>query len=234
MSKINRALYGPSMSEVIFGATLSVALGVVIGIAYLVFKPVVTVKEIPKDAPVDAVYYIPGSRSGVNTSMLNSKRKIFASGVSLTITEDELNAFARMEKPPAPTKPKLAPGAKDTAPVQAEFYTVDTPNFRIRAGEMQVVVPVKVAFFGLVERDVLVQTSGPFVKRGEGIAYDPAKLWIGSCPAGRLPGVTGLVIRKFLLAKPLPEDIAAAWAKLSDAAIVGTSLKLMMAAPAAP
>lgn len=234
MKKLNRSIYGPALSEVILGGVLSLSLGAVIGIAYLVFKPVATVKEIPKDAPVDAVYYIPGSRSGVNTNQLGLKRKSFAAGNSVTVTEDELNAFARIEKPPAPTKPKLAAGAKDTTPVQTELYTVDTPNFRIRAGEMQVVVPVKVAFFGVLEHVVLVQTSGAFVKRGEGFAYDPAKLWIGSCPAGRLPGVTGLVIRKFLLAKPLPEDIATAWGKLTDAGIVGTSLKLTMSAPATP
>ncbi len=38
----------------------------------------------------------------------------------------------------------------------------------------------------------------------------------------------GFVTKKILTAKPLPEDLAAAWKKLSDASIDGKTLKLTM------
>jgi hypothetical protein len=204
----------------------------VVGFAYLVSRPVATVKEIPKDAPAQAVYYIPGSRSGSNSGLANAKRKVFVSGVSVTVTEDELNALAAVERPSAAPKPKPPAGAKPPAtPVptgpEPDLLTLGTPNFRIRDNEVQVVVPVKISLFGY-EQEVLVQTRGPFVRKNAGIAYDPEKLWIGSCPAGRLPGMTGWVTRKVLLAKPLPDDITAAWAKLVDVTILSTSLKLTM------
>jgi hypothetical protein len=48
MSKVDRAIYGPGWGEVIFGALLSLVLGVVLGALLLVLKPVVIAKETPK------------------------------------------------------------------------------------------------------------------------------------------------------------------------------------------
>ena len=49
MTKFDRAHYGPSWVEVILGALLSLALGVVLAVAYFVARPVTLVKELPKE-----------------------------------------------------------------------------------------------------------------------------------------------------------------------------------------
>ena len=228
MNKINRALYGPSLTEVILGATLSVALGVALGVLHLMLTPVVTVKQIPKDAVAHAVYYIPGTRGGTSASLVDTKRKAFIAGGSVTVSEDELNILVSSMPAAAPAKPKAAaPGSKAAALATAGFFAPGAPNFRLRGGEMQVAVPVKLSAFGL-EHTVHAQTRGTFVKHDESFVFDPTKLWIGACPVDRLPGMTRFVTRKILLARPVPTDIALAWDKLADVAIVGSSLKLTM------
>ena len=47
--KTDRAKHGPGWIEVIFGALLSLVLGVLVGALLLAFRPVVVVKEMPKE-----------------------------------------------------------------------------------------------------------------------------------------------------------------------------------------
>ena len=80
ISKVKKAQKGPSWIEVGLGAALSVILGVVLGAAYLVTKPVQTVKDIPKDAPSGAVYYIEGVRDFNKAAVVEEKRKSLTDG----------------------------------------------------------------------------------------------------------------------------------------------------------
>src|SRR5688500_75518 len=61
--KIEKALYGPSTTEVALGAILGLAAGLLAACVYLVFRPVLQVKEMPKEDDVvrGAIYFIPGS-----------------------------------------------------------------------------------------------------------------------------------------------------------------------------
>lgn len=225
MKNVDRALYGPSLTEVILGATLSAALGVVLGIAVLVFKPVQTVREIPKDAPKDVVYYVAGPRGASNSGTLLAKRKLLVAGSSVTITHEELNALANAERPSMSVRPKE--GAPASEPAAAGMFTPATPNLRIHDGELQIAVPVKVSVAGL-ETDLLVQTRGTFVKEDAGFVYEPSTVLIGSCPAGRIPGVRSWVMRTLLLAKPFPADLVTAWEKLAQVEIIDSTLQLSM------
>ena len=221
-NKLDRALYGPSWTEVILGAVLSVALGIVLAAAYLVFKPVTLVKELPKEPAVGMVYYIEGSHDSAKARRLATKQSTFLQGKSVVLTEDELNLAA---VPPAPAGGKApAPAAEPT-----DILTPGTMNVRLNSGALQLGVPLRVKY-SLVGLDatVLVQTRGTFVKDGDVFVYRPDTVYLGSCPVQRLPIVTGFVMSKLLNASRFPGDVVTAWSKLSEVAIDGATLKLTM------
>ena len=235
--KIDRAVHGPSWVEVILGAVISAALGVVLGAVLMVIKPVVVAKEMPKEPVAGAVYYIEGSRDGAKAKQALAKRKAFAAGQSVTVTEEEINslivpaapAAAPAPKPgekPKPADKSKAGGKAAPAAASADILATGTPNFRIREGVIQVALPItlNVGF----EQKVILQARGAFAKKGAGFALEPDTLLVGSCPVQRLPFLSEYVQKKFLAAQAIPEDIATSWAKLSGVAIEGNALKLAM------
>ena len=94
-SKLDRAKYGPSWTEVIFGAFLSIVIGVIAGFLMLALKPVITAKEIPKDAPPGQVYFIPGSKASASGPAVEKKEK--ALELTIIVISSEL---ARAYGPP--------------------------------------------------------------------------------------------------------------------------------------
>lgn len=226
--KVERALYGPSWTEVTLGAVLSVALGVILAGAYLVFKPVTLVKEVPKAPVAGMVYYIEGSHDGTKARRMAAKQKIFLQGGSVAVVEDEINlALIPANVPAASGKPGAAPAKPEGE--SNEILTAGTPNFRIHDGVMQMSVPVQVKYSLIgVDTSFLVQTEGTFVKDGDVFVYEPTTVYVGSCPVQRLPMVKGLVAKKFLNAQRFPPDLVAAWGKLAEVSIEGSTLKLSM------
>lgn len=223
MSKVDRAIHGPSWAEVIIGAVLSLVLGVALGAVVLVIKPVVTVKELPKEPVTGAVYYIEGARDGSLGRQVLAKRKAFTSGQSVKVTEQEVNALADATNAPA-----AKPGEKAPAPTAAEgLLSTGTPNVRIHGGSMQIAVPVTVDLLGFTQK-VMIQARGGFEKDGDGFAYEPSELYLGSCPVQRLPFLSSYVRHKLFTSHPIPEDLAAAWAKLANVSIEGNTLNLAM------
>ena len=226
--KVDRALYGPSWTEVILGAVLSVALGAILAGAYLVFKPVTLVKEIPKEPVAGMVYYIEGSHDGSKARRIAAKQKIFLQGGSVAVIEDEINiALIPANVAAAPVKGGAAP-AKPEGETN-EVLNAGTPNFRIHDGMLQMSTPVQVKYplVGL-DTSFLVQTQGTFVKDGDVYVYQPTVIYVGSCPVQRLPVVKTLVAKKFLNPQRFPADIVAAWSKLAEVSIEGSTLKLSM------
>jgi hypothetical protein len=222
MSRFDRANYGPSWVEVIFGAILSLALGVVLAAAYFVFKPVTRVKELPKEPVASTVYYIEGSRDYGNARRLIAKQKFFVKGGSIVVNEDELNAAA------SPVTAPVAPGS-EPAPAPTGLLTPGAPNFRIHDGMMTISVPVRLKLDAVaLDQTILVQATGGFVRRGDSFAFVPKNVYVGSCPVERIPRAVDLVINKFYAAQPIPADIAAAWTHLSDVTIEGRALHLTM------
>jgi len=232
--KIERALHGPGWVEVILGAVLSVALGVALGVVVMVIKPVTiakTEKDLPKEPAADKIYYLEGSRDSSKGKQALAKRKAFAAGQSVSVTEDELNSLVA-PPPAAPAAPKPGEKAKPadkSAPAPAAagsgMLTVAPPNFRIRNNVMQIGVPVTI---GLIDQKVIVQARGGFTKKGDEFAFEPSEFYFGSCPIQRLPYLSGYVTKKILEAQPIPEDIAASWPKLAGVSIEGNTLKLAM------
>lgn len=226
--KIDRALHGPSWVEVILGALLSFVVGVVLGAALLIFRPVVVVKEMPKGDKLDpkAVYFVEGSRDGTKGREAAAKRKMFGEGRSVTVVEDELNALAGPAAAFVPPPAGKAPEKPGAAAASDDIMATGTPNFRIRDGALQIGVPVTVSLLGISEK-VIVQTRGGFQKRGV-FVYEPDVFYVGSLPLQRLPYVAKYAREKFLYAQAIPEDIKAAWPKLANVAVEGNMMTLTM------
>jgi hypothetical protein len=226
MSKrIDRAVHGPSWTEVVVGAVLSLLLGIVLAIVLLVFKPVMVSRVVPKEGERDprAVYYIEGQHTGSRRAEALAKRKAFLDGQSVTIGEDEINALVAAGTTPTPAEAGQPKGAT----ARNDALAVGMVNFRIRDGVMQVGAPVQVRVLGLDQR-IIVQARGGFAKSGDVFVFSPSELYLGSCPVQNLPFLARYVRNQFVAAQPIPADLAAAWGKLADVAIEGDVLKLTM------
>jgi hypothetical protein len=240
MNKIERALHGPSWTEVFFGAFLSLVLGVALGALLLLLRPAIQVKTLPKpeDRPRGAVYYMEGSRDATRGREGMAKLRAFVDGKSVAVTEDEVNAvlIAATKSGPGgaakagekkPVEKKVA--GKDAKSLEftkiEETLAVGTPNVRIREGVMQVAAPVTVNLFGITEK-LIVQARGGFVKQGDMFVFEPAQIFLNSCAVERIPVVAAYMRSKLLAAHPIPEDLLAAWRKLTTVAIDDNTLRL--------
>lgn len=227
--KVDRAVHGPSWTEVILGALLSLILGAVIGALLLIFRPVTVARELPKEPEKRAVYYIEGSRETGRGREAPAKRKALIAGQSVTLNEEELNALvgaanAGGEKQGA-GMPKDGKGAKAEEAAGSGYFVVGAPVFRIANGEFQVGAPVTVDLLG---QKIIAQARGGFEKDGQIFVFKPTEMYLGSCPLQRLPLVAALLRNKFVAAQPIPEDLREAWQKLAAVSVQGNTLKLTM------
>ncbi|OHE81260.1 MAG: hypothetical protein A3G75_13190 [Verrucomicrobia bacterium RIFCSPLOWO2_12_FULL_64_8] len=247
-SKVDKAKHGPSMFEVGLGAVLSVALGLILAVGYLVAKPARAVKEMPKDDKREAgvVYYIEGTKDSNRSRQWRQKKQQFLDGKSVVMNEDEVNAWlasgapppvaAPAAKPPAPAKPgapkppeQKTPAAEAPGSGSQPFVSAGQLNFRFHDGVVQVAVPCSLTIDLLGVKQLLtVLATGRFEKSGDGFSFVPDKYYFGSCAGHRMAGL-GVFMRLYVAGKlKLPEDIGPAWKKLTDVAVEGTNLKLTM------
>lgn len=228
--KIDRALHGPSLVEVVLGAALSFIIGVVLGAALLILRPVIVVREMPKEEMrnPDALYFVEGSRESSRARDAATKRKAFAEGQSVSVIEDELNSLAGPATAFGAPAANTAAGQRPAeAPASDQTVATGTPNFRIRDGKLQVGVPVTLSLLGLSEK-VVVQTHGGFEKQGDVFVYEPETFYVGSLPLQRIPILANYARDKFLNAQTIPDDIKASWAKLASVSVDGKILNLKM------
>jgi len=231
-NKIEKALYGPSMLEVILGAVLGLFAGVLAASVYLVFKPVLPVKALPKEPARGMVYYLPGAETKAKSLTWAAKQSQFLAGTSVMVVEEELNAWAasRLGATPAPTKPAKAaksnkPDAADSGPVSDAILIPARPNFRIVDGKLQIGLNCTLNWYGVMT-DVTVQSTGGFKQDGDRVVFVPELVYLGSCPLHLLPGVSGLLLDQIVAKERIPDEVRVAWTKLSEVAVEGQSLKL--------
>jgi hypothetical protein len=213
---------GPSWVEVGLGAVLAVALGVILGALFLIAKPVEKVTAIPKDPPAGAVYYIEGSRDYGRSSAAEAMRKKFLDGESVDLTEGDVNLFLGDSGDKSP-KPAGKPGDKPGD--AAKMITPGALNARIHAGTIQFGLPVDFNIL-TVMGTIIIQTTGTFEKHSSEFVYVPDSVMIGGCPVNRIPFAKDIILSKLVFTRPIPDDIAAAWSKLSSVTIDGTMLHL--------
>ena len=216
---------GPSNVEIALAALLSVILGVALGAAYLVTRPVLKVKEVPKDPASGTTYYIEGVRDSDKASDTAAKRKAFSGGESVDVAEGELNVFlGSLDKPDGapPAKPNNKAPAAD-----AKMVDVSSLNGRLHEGKIQLSDTVTFNAMG-VSDTVIVQATGVFEKHGPTYEFVPDVFYIGGCPVQRLPVIRDWLLHKLLFSQPVPQDVADAWLKLSGVTIEGSTLRLKM------
>jgi hypothetical protein len=232
--KLEKALYGPSMTEVVCGAILGLLAGVLVASLYLVFKPVPILKELPKDRPRGMVYYLPGAEGKAKGAAWQTKQKQFLAGKSVQLVEDELNAWVassiKLDAPPAPAKKptgETAPPAA-TAPAPDSIFIPSKPNFKIVNDKLQIGLNCTLNWYGMMT-DVTLQSTGTFTKDGDHFVYTPETVYLGSCPLHMLPAVSGLLVSHLTAKGKVPDEFRDAWYKLNDVGVAGGVLKLVAA-----
>jgi hypothetical protein len=227
--KIEKALYGPSMTEVVCGALLGLLAGVVAASVYLVFKPVLTVRELPKEQPRGVVYFLPGLEGRARSSGWQAKQKQFLDGKSVQVVEDEINAWVGTVTPAVAAAPKPAKKEGGTAaPASNAIFTPSKPNFKIVNDKLQIGMTCTLNWYGLAT-DVVLQSIGTFAKEGDHFVYTPETVYLGSCPLHMLPGASGLLVSHVTNTEKISDEFRLAWNKLNDVGVGGGALKLVAA-----
>jgi len=232
--KLEKALYGPSTTEVALGAILGLIAGLLVACVYLVFKPVQQVKELPKEPVRGAVYYLPGSEMSAKAKGLAAKQKTFTGGAAVELSEDEINAWSAATlgggaAPVAKPAGKAAePGKPDAGqPGYDGIFNPGTPNFKFVDGNLQIGAKCVLNWYGLTH-EVIVLTTGSLVRSGDDVVFVPQTLYLGSCPVHLIPGLAAPLAGHLIGKQKVPDEIKSAWAKVSDAKVEGAVLKLTM------
>ncbi|MDB6114702.1 MAG: hypothetical protein JWQ83_247 [Lacunisphaera sp.] len=243
--KLEKALYGPSITEVALGAILGLLVGVLAAVVFLVFKPVKQLPAMPKTEEVQRsmVYYVPGTNNSAKTKGWQAKQKQFLAGTSISVVEDELNAWVAgggvgapsapaVAKPPAKKpadKPKADDkgSAKSDAPALEGFVIPGTPNFRIVGDKLQIGMKCTLNWYGLAYETTVV-TTGTFKKSGDSVVFSPETVYLGSCPLHLLPAAGGQLITTLISKQKVSDELRTAWTKLTGVTIEGGAVKFAM------
>lgn len=212
-----RALHGPGLIEIVLGVSLSLLAGVALAAAWLVIKPVETVKEPSEEALPSVVYFVPGETSAASGRTWMRKRQVLLEGQTgdLAIFEQELNAWAS-----ATLKPPAADATETVVPGQI--------NFRIRDSLLQIGAPSTLNIFGM-SFPVVIQARGTFgPSTGNGPVFTAKELYFGSLAVHRVPGLTATVMSNLSRVQSFPDDVVAGWKKLASASVDGEVVTLKL------
>lgn len=231
-NKLEKELYGPSVTEVALGAILGLLIGVLVCGVYLVFKPVAQVKALPKEPLRSMVYYIPGNDSNAKSRGWQAKQQQYLTGTSVSVVEDELNAWSAAAGTAAPAAPKpgakpaAKPGAKpaDDKPALDGIIIPYAPNFRVVDDKLQIGLKCTLNWYGLTF-DTTVLAIGGFGKSGDQVVFVPEKVFLGSCPLHLLPLLPGLLVSTIIEKEKVSDEIRTAWTKLTAVTIEGGAVK---------
>ena len=228
--KLEKALYGPSLTEVALGALLGLICGVLAACLYLVFRPVVKVKELPKEPSKTVVYYIPGSENSSKSRGWQAKEKQLEAGKTVSVVEDELNAWAAtLSAPPAPkpaAKPKAGAKPEDKkAPAPEGFIIPGALNFKIVGDKLQVGLVCTLNWYGLTY-DTTVVATGVFEHSGDEFKFKAQKFYLGSCPLNLLPVLSNLLASNLESKQKISDELRVALTKLTAVTIENGTLKL--------
>lgn len=218
--KVEKALYGPSATEVALGALLGLVAGVALACAYLVWKPVQSVREMPKEEVKGVVYHLAGRTNPTKARGWEAKVASLTSGGTIVLNEEELNAWAASLGAPAAGKP-----AEGAAPSANEFLSATALNFRLEGERLHLSQKVRFNYFG-VAKEVLLQAQGTFAVRGDTAVFVPEAVHLGSCPIHRLPGAVSFLRQALVARAAVSEDLRSTWGKVSDMAVEDALLRV--------
>ncbi len=175
--------YSPSAAAIFTAAFVSVLMGLTGAAVSLTTKaPETNLPKAVEDIDATVVYYVKGSeRRG---SAWKNKRSAFSSGRkgSVSVTEGELNVWARTTFKPNPRAEK-EPGS-----VLLGIRIIPSPpNFKIEEDTLQIASVLKIPLVG-DSRSFIYQVKGSFKDKGGVQVFVPSKSSIGSCPIPLLSG----------------------------------------------
>lgn len=209
----DRELYGPSTSEVVLGATLSLLLGAFLAAAFLITKPVEKVRALPDEPTLNQVYFIEGAKSGGGQWLRKKQMYIEGETMNIELSENELNKWIASTK----VKPETTEAPPLIAPREVNFRLVDN--------QLQVGLPTDLNL-PMFQRSIIVQAAGDFESSGDQFKFKVNRLMVGSLAVHRLPILSNLVAGRLLASQAVGEEITEAWQSLSVVAIEDNKLHL--------
>ncbi len=217
-SKKKEEQKGPKPYEVIIGALLSIILGVLLAMVYLVVQPVEEVDELPAEALRDrrTVYFVEGQTGSAADFNWRPKVTSFEAGAAGTIelVEQELNQWVG----------SAFPNLEDT---EAEGLLTLVPrsvNFRIQDGALQIASDMEVNVFG-VGREVLAQIRGSIVQRDGRYVFEADSMAIGGFRMQH-DAVMDLILKRLFAAFDPSEEVTESWSRLARAEVRDDALIL--------
>ena len=214
--RIDRALNGPGVFEVMLGALMGIGLGVALAAVYLILKPVAILTTPPETVAASEVYFVKGDVNTAKARQWSRKQQLLSMGgpTDVVFNEEELNAWMA--------------NAKAKAPADAtKLVTPEWVNFRIRDGVMQIGIGGKVKAVELTHPFV-IQARGKFAQGANGFEFIADELYIGSLPTHRVPGLPQWILQRALAAQKLPEDLITMWRKFKLVALEDNALHIIV------
>lgn len=188
----------PGVFGVLFGASLSVAVGVILAAIHLASQPVTVMKTAPKEAPQDGkLYYVmgaPGSTAGKAWQAKQDSLAANGAGV-ISLTEAELNAWSEATFEQA----KIADENKG----RTVMILAGAPNFRFDGQELRIGLVNTVNFFGS-ESPLVLHARGSFAKDGSGWRFVPSEAHLGALPLHKIPALLSVLADRFGARQPPP------------------------------
>lgn len=196
---INLDRKSPGVVGIAFGATLSVALGVLLGLLNLVAQPVEIVTALPKEPVEGATYFVKGGSTGAGRGWETKAEQLAAGqGGEVAFSEAELNAWAGATF----EEVKVEQTEKDNS----AMMIAGTPNFRLVDNSLQVGTVNQLVFFGY-EAPLVLQATGKFARAGDRWAFEPSEAYLGGLPLHRAPALAELVRQRFGPTGSVPQAV---------------------------
>lgn len=194
-----------------------VFLGIVMGVAYMAFKPVELLRVPLTDNQTKAGtrYHFIGKQ--YSSKDVRSLAEEFSedSAYMLEIKEEDVNSWMKFNTLPIAQRKFLG-------------FKLDLPNFKIDEGKISVTIQIKGDFLGY-EFPLIWREEGEVKKRGERYMFIPSKMYLGGAPLPFVKLFSAEYIPKFIgliKEKEVADDFEEAWLDLSNVFIDGDELVL--------
>jgi len=210
----------PRLWEIVVAAILSLIVGLLGAVAFLVTLAPEEVSELPEpgERELGRVYLIKGEEGDSSHATWEAKEEAVKAQRSgeISVVEEELNQWAEARL-----------GGDGEGSGEASFLHVESgvPNFRLEEGELFVSIPLTWNLFGFAET-FESQTSGTFRQRGGSFEFDHDRVYVGSCP---LPDFFAKRLVRDVIDSFQPlDELREGWANLENVSLEEEELALVI------
>ncbi len=212
---------GPKLYEVVIGAILSLILGGLLAVIYLVLQPVEEVAQFPPEEAREKgkVYFKPGQVGRAGEFNWRPKQAAFEAGASGTIelVEQEINQWVSVE---------FSDLEDEDYPDAGMFFIAPRSlNFRVGDGRFQIASDLDWTVFGYTHT-LKAHAIGTFVRGNGSFAFEPEEMYIGGFTVPRTGDFGPTLIRRVVEVLDPSQDLRESWAAVSEVSIVEDQLIL--------